>query len=654
MSHSIKVTFPDGVCKEFQKSTTGLEIARSISNNLAKKSAAILVNEKLADINLPIEQDADIKIITIEDQQGLEILRHTTTHVMAFAVQKHFPNCHLAIGPVIENGFYYDFGNTTIAESDFEKIEKSMQEIIRSNLPNIRKEVSKKEALEILKNQPYKIELINSFDENEIITIYQMGEGEENFIDLCRGPHVPFTGMIKAFKLLKTSACYWKNDQNNNSLRRVYGTAFSHEKQLKNHLKELEKAEQRDHNKLGRSLDIFTNDENVGKGLPLLTPRGTTLKKILQRFIEDEEQRRGYQFTNTPFMAKSDLYKISGHWQHYKEDMFVVHVDDEELALRPMTCPFHFALYNQKHHSYRDLPIRYAETSTLFRNESSGEMHGLIRVRQFTLSDGHIICREDQLKEEFKKSLDLLNYVLQSLGLEDYHFRFSKWDETKKEKYIDDKESWHNTEKIMKSILDELNLEYVEVKGEAAFYGPKLDIQMKNVHGKEDTILTVQIDFALPTRFKMSYVDETGEKKTPLVIHRSSIGCYERTIALLIEKYEGKFPLWLAPEQIAILSVSDKFNGYAKEVEEKFRKENFRVLCNFKNEPLKKKIKEMQLKKIPLMFIIGSAEQQNQSVSIRLGDGKTFDNFSTKDLIEILKKNISNKDLQEKLFLQLT
>ena len=498
--------------------------------------------------------------------------------------------------------------------------------------------------MEILKEQPYKIEIVNSLSEEEPISFYQMGD---DFIDLCRGPHVPFTGMIRAFKILKTSACYWKNDQKSDTLRRVYGTAFIHEKQLKNYLKELEQAKERDHNKLGRELDLFTSDENVGKGLPLLTPRGTTLKTVLQRFIEDEEQRRGYQFTNTPFMAKSDLYKVSGHWQHYKDDMFVLHVDDEELALRPMTCPFHFSLYNQKHHSYRDLPVRYAETSTLFRNESSGEMHGLIRVRQFTLSDGHIICRLDQLKEEFKKSLDLLNYVLQSLGLEDYYFRFSKWDESKKEKYIDDKENWLKTEKMMKSILDDLKLDYQEIKGEAAFYGPKLDIQMKNVYGKEDTILTVQIDFALPTRFKMNYIDEKGEKQIPFVIHRSSIGCYERTIALLIEKYGGKFPLWMAPEQIAVLTVSDKFNDYGKVVADKLI-QNFRVLSNFKNEPLKKKIKEMQMKKIPLMIILGSEEKENQFVSVRLFNSIILNGLSIEKLIESLIKNIKNKEgLQE-------
>lgn len=646
----IKITFPDGNVKEFQSPVTGLEICQSISNNFAKKSAAIFVNEELKDIHSKIEEDANVKIVTIEEELGLEILRHTTTHVMAYAIQKNFSKPHLAIGPVIENGYYYDFGNIEIGESDFEKIEKSMQEIIRSNLPNIRKEVSRQEALEILKDQPYKIELINSFDQDEQITLYQMGDDENDyFIDLCRGPHLPFTGMIKSFKLLKTSACYWKNDQNNDTLRRVYGTAFTNDKELKNHLKQLQEAKERDHNKLGRDLDIFTSDENVGKGLPLLTPRGTTLKKVLQRFIEDEEQRRGYQFTNTPFMAKSDLYKISGHWQHYKEDMFVLHVDDEELALRPMTCPFHFALYNQKHHSYKDLPIRYAETSTLFRNESSGEMHGLIRVRQFTLSDGHIICRLDQLKEEFKKSLDLLNFVLQSLGLDDYYFRFSKWDKTKKEKYIDDEESWQTSENMMRSILDELDLDYVEAEGEAAFYGPKLDIQMKNVYGKEDTILTIQIDFALPTRFKMNYVDDKGEKQTPLVIHRSSIGCYERTIALLIEKYAGKFPLWLAPEQIAILTVSEKFNDYGEEVLEKLVMQDFRALSNFKNEPLKKKIKEMQLKKIPIMIIIGSEEKENKSLSIRLGNGKMFNNFLINPTTELLLDHINKKEPLEKL-----
>ena len=547
---SISLKFPDGKIVEYSSGITGEEIAKNISEGLLRIACGIKITPKFDsekrevyeeatyDLATPITEDASISILTLKDKEGLEILRHTSAHIMAYALEILYPEVLLTIGPVIENGFYYDFDKLKLKQEDLSAIEAEMKKIVDSKYPLYREEISKAEALKLFEKNTYKIELINGFPEAEKISIYKMGE----FVDLCRGTHLPHTGMAKVFKLLRLTGAYWRGDSNNTMLTRLYATSFADKKELKQYLEQLALAEERDHNKLGRELGYFTTDEVVGKGLPLLTAKGSTIKRILQRFIEDEEIKRGYEFTHTPLMAKSDLYKISGHWQHYQKDMFVLHLDSEELALRPMTCPFHFLLYNQTKRSYRDLPIRYAETSTLFRNEASGEMHGLIRVRQFTLSDGHIICRLDQLESEFSQSLNLLIFVLKTLNLKNYTFRFSKWDPSKKgDKYIDDPEAWEHTQSQMKSILDKLKIEYVEAEDEAAFYGPKLDIQMKNVYGKEDTILTIQIDFALPERFDMKYTDNEGQEIRPLVIHRSSIGCYERTIALLLEEYNGVF-----------------------------------------------------------------------------------------------------------------
>ena len=494
-----------------------------------------------------------------------------------------------------------------------------------------------------------KVELIEALPDDAEITFYKQGA----FTDLCRGPHLPSTDKIKAFKLLSLTGAYWHGDENNKMLTRIYGTAFDKKSTLENYLVEMEEAKKRDHNKLGRELGIFMTDENIGQGLPLLMPKGAKMMQILQRFVEDEEEKRGFMITKTPYMAKNNLYKTSGHWSHYKDKMFIVgdeEKDEEVLALRPMTCPFQFTIYKNGLKSYRDLPIRYGETATLFRKEASGEMHGLIRIRQFTLSDGHIVCMPEQVEEEFKKCLDLSYYILQCLGLkEDVTFRFSKRDKNDKEKYIDDDNAWDNTEELMRQILNNIGIEYEEAEGEAAFYGPKLDVQAKNVYGKEDTIITIQIDFALAKRFDMTYVDVTGEKKHPFIIHRSSIGCYERTLAMLIEKYAGAFPLWFAPVQVSLLTITDRTKEYAENLKEKLQAKGIRVETDYRNEKIGYKIREAQMSKVPYMVVLGDKEVEENVLAVRSraeGDlGKmTQEEFIDKLVEEIEKKIIKNVD----------
>ena len=545
---------------------------------------------------------------------------HTSSHILAQAVKRLFPTAKLGIGPAIDNGFYYDFDiQTPFTSEDLNKIQSEIKKIIKENLPIERFELPRTEALELMKDNPYKVELINDLPECESISFYKQGE----FTDLCAGPQLASTGKIKALKLLSATAAYWKGDQNNKSLCRIYGISFPSKDELNDYVAKLEEAKSRDHNKLGRELGIFMTDEKIGQGLPILMPKGAKIMQTLQRFIEDEEQRRGYLPTKTPYMAKSDLYKVSGHWQHYKDGMFVLGDGDESegqevLALRPMTCPFQFAIYNAGLHSYRDLPVRYSETATLFRNESSGEMHGLIRVRQFTLSEGHLIVTPEQLEDEFAGVLDLIDYVMSAIGIkEDIWYRFSKWDANNKDKYVGTAEEWENAQILMKKIIDKMGIHYVEADGEAAFYGPKLDIQCRNVHGKEDTIITIQLDFALADRFDMTYVDADGVKKRPYIIHRSSIGCYERTLALLIEKYVGALPLWLAPTHAKILPISEKFNDYAKSVREKLTNAGLSVEVDERNEKLGKKIRDTQLQKIAYTLIVGEAEETNGTVSLR-------------------------------------
>ncbi len=614
----IKVTLKDGSVKEFEAGLSVYEIAKSISEGLARNACCGVVNGKVCDLREEVKEDVSLSICTFDSQEGKDAVRHSISHVLAYAVKRLFPETKLAIGPSIATGFYYDFDkDVAFSAQDLEKLEAEMKKIIKEN-PSIEKfELPRDEALELMKDEPYKVELINDLDEDEIISFYKIGE----FTDLCAGPHVMSLKPIKAIKLTRSAGAYWKGDEKNKMLTRIYGTAFLKKSELDEYLEAIEEAKKRDHNKLGRELKLFTTDENVGQGLPLLMPKGAKIVQTLQRWVEDEEERRGYVLTKTPLMAKSDLYKISGHWDHYKDGMFVLgdeEKDEEVFALRPMTCPFQYTIYNAEQHSYRDLPIRYGETSTLFRNESSGEMHGLIRVRQFTLADGHLIVTPEQLEEEFKGVLELIQYLMKTLGIdEDISYRFSKWDPNNTEKYINDPEAWNKTQDTMRTILDHLKINYVEADDEAAFYGPKLDLQCRNVHGKEDTLFTVQIDFALAERFDMSYIDKNGEKKRPYIIHRSSIGCYERTLAMLIEKYAGAFPTWLSPVQVKVLPISDKYNDYAESVVKSLRNKGVRIEADYRAEKIGYKIREARLERTPYILVVGEKEAANNEVSVR-------------------------------------
>ena len=640
----IKITLKDGSVKEFESGVSVLDIAKSISEGLARNACCGIINGKVVDLRTKVNEDVELSICTADSQEGMDTIRHSISHVLASAVKRLFPEAKLAIGPSIANGFYYDFDvENPFSTADLEKLEDEMRKIIKENPSIERFELPKNEALELMKDEPYKVELINDLPEGEVISFYKLGD----FTDLCAGPHLMSIKNVKAVKLLKSTGAYWKGNEKNKMLSRIYGTAFLKKSELEAHLEALEEAKKRDHNKLGRELKIFTTDENVGQGLPLLMPKGAKLFQILSRWIEDLEESRGYVLTKTPYMAKSDLYKISGHWDHYKEGMFVLgdeEKDDEVMALRPMTCPFQYTIYNAEQHSYKELPIRYAETSTLFRNENSGEMHGLIRVRQFTLADGHLIVTPEQLEDEFRGVVDLIKYVMETLGIQDdITDRVSKWDPNNKKKYIDEPEAWENTQNIMRNILNHLGINYTEADDEAAFYGPKLDIQFKNVHGKEDTIITVQIDFALAERFDMTYIDKNGEKKHPYIIHRSSIGCYERTIAMLIEKYAGAFPTWMSPVQVKILPISDKYNEYANKVAASLREKSVRVETDFRAEKIGYKIREARLERTPYILVVGEQEAENNTVAVRSrknGDEGSIalEDFENRILLEIAKK----------------
>lgn len=614
----MKITLKDGSSINFDRKVKVSEVAQAISEGLYRNAVCAKVDGVLVDLSTEIENDCELQIITLKDKEGLNVYRHTTSHVLAQAIKNIFPTSKLAIGPTIEDGFYYDVEfKTPITRDDLVKIENEMKEIIKGDFPLERIVYSKKDALKIFKDfsEPYKVEIINDLPAGSTISCYKQG----GFIDLCRGPHLPSTGKIKAFKLTSITGAYWRGDEKNKMLTRIYGTAFEKKSELDEHLEKLEQAKLRDHNKLGRDLGIFMTEDVIGQGLPILMPKGAKIMQILQRFVEDEEEKRGFMITKTPNMAKSDLYKISGHWDHYRDKMFIVgDVNSPDvMALRPMTCPFQYQIYKNGLKSYRDLPVRFFETATEFRNEASGEMHGLIRVRQFTLADGHLICRPDQVEEEFKRCLDLSYYFLDCLGMrDDVTFRFSKRGKNKA-KYIDNDKAWDDTEALMKQILDDIGLDYVEADDEAAFYGPKLDVQAKNVFGKEDTIITIQIDFAAGHSFDMTYIDENGEKQYPFVIHRSSIGCYERTLAMLIEKYAGAFPLWLCPTQVKVLSLTDRTADYAKKVVEKLQYAGLRAEADLRNEKIGYKIREAQLDKIPYMFIVGDKEMEENKVSVR-------------------------------------
>ena len=581
------------------------------------------------------------------EMNELQTLRHSASHVMAQAVKRLFPNTKLAIGPAIDTGFYYDFDTEhAFTPDDLTAIEAEMKKIAKENLKIERFELPRAEALELMKDEPYKLELINDLPEDAVISFYKQGE----FCDLCAGPHVNYTSKIKAYKLLSATGAYWRGDEKNKMLQRIYGTAFFTKDELEAHLEQLEEAKKRDHNKLGRELELFTTSDIIGQGLPIILPKGARIIQLLQRFVEDEEQKRGWQMTKTPLMAKSDLYKLSGHWDHYQDSMFILgdpEKDKEVFALRPMTCPFQYQAYLNRGRSYRDLPMRLSETSTLFRNEASGEMHGLIRVRQFTISEGHLMCTPEQLEAEFKGCLEITNYMLKTLGLyEDVSYRFSQWDPDNREKYIGTEEQWNEAQGVMKVILDDLGIDYKIGIGEAAFYGPKLDIQIKNVHGKEDTLITLQIDQMLAEKFGMEYVDKDGTRKKPYIIHRTSIGCYERTLALLIEKYAGAFPLWLAPVQIKLIPIADRHHDYVYEVKKKLEAAGIiRIEVDDRSEKVGYKIREAQLEKVPYMIVVGDKDIENNVISVRSrkdGDkgSMSVDEFIAAALDEINEKRL--------------
>ena len=575
---------------------------------------------------------------------SLDTLRHSAAHVLAMAVQKHYSKATLGIGCPIENGFYHDFDGIKITEENLKAIESSMKHIIKQNLPFKKEIVSKQKARRMFKSEPYKLELIKELP-GSTVTIYWTGK---DFANLCKGPHVKSTGEIKAFKLLRVAGAYWKGSEKNKMLTRIYGAAFDSKNKLNEFLKTLAEAESRDHIKLGKKLGLFVTSEAVGKGLPLLTPKGATIKRELMRFIQDEEIRRGYQYTDTPVLTKTDLYKISGHLAHYRDSMFIFKIDkNTELALRPMTCPHQFMIYKAFPHSYRELPIRYAELANLFRKEQSGELHGLIRIWQFMLADAHIICEPDQLEAEFKGVVNLIQYVMKTLGFTDFWYRFSKWDPKRKDKYAGTPKQWTASQSAMKRILDSMKLKYVEATGEAAFYGPKLDIQMKNVYGKEDTLFTVQVDFSSAEKFDMEYVGKDGKKHRPLIIHRASIGCIERTMALLIEKYAGAFPTWLAPIQAKVLNFTDRNLRYAKKVEEALRSEGIRVEVDYEPNTIQKKVRNAELERVPYTLVVGDKEQKAGTVAVRTRGKKKID-FGVKlsTFVKHVKKEIESRSIR--------
>ena len=644
------IKLKDGSVKEYSAPVTAAEITKDISMGLYRNACCVSINGKIADLRTVVEGDCDFEVLTFDDEDGKKAFNHTASHVMAQAVKRLYPNAKLTIGPAIENGFYYDFDvDTHFTQDDLDKIEKEMKVIIKENYPIERFELPADEAIKLMeeKGEPYKIELIKEHSEKgEPISFYKQGE----FTELCAGPHIPEMKVIKAFKLTNCTGAYWRGDEKNKMLCRVYGIAFPKASMLEDYINALEEAKKRDHNKLGRELELFTTVDYIGQGLPILLPKGTKIIQTLQRWVEDEEAKRGWQLTKTPLMAKSDLYKISGHWDHYKDGMFVMgdeEKDKEVFALRPMTCPFQYQAYLNRPRSYRDLPLRYDETSTLFRNEASGEMHGLIRVRQFTISEGHLMCRPDQLEDEFKACLELTNYMMEKIGLkEDLTYRFSLWDPNDREKYIGTEEQWNEAHGVMKTILDDLNIDYKVGIGEAAFYGPKLDIQIKNVFGKEDTLVTIQIDQMLAEKFGMEYVDKDGIKKNPYIIHRTSIGCYERTLALLIEKYAGAFPTWLAPVQVKLLPIADRHLDYLLEAKKALEAKGIRCEVDDRSEKIGFKIRSAQLEKVPYMLLAGDKDIENNTVSLRTRSGGDKGAMALDEFVEKIVAEVESKSLE--------
>ena len=616
----MKITLKDGSSKEYSEAKSVYDIAKDISEGLARVACAGEVDGEVVDLRTVIDHDCALNILTPNDKEGLRVIRHTASHVLAEAVKRLFPEAKVTIGPAIDDGFYYDFDAQPFSRDDLDKLEAEMKKIIKEGHELKRFTLPRQEAIQLMKekNEPYKVELIEDLPEDAEISFYDQG----GFVDLCAGPHLMSTKGIKAFKLTSSSMAYWRGDSEKARLQRIYGTVFNKKEELNEYLEKLEDAKRRDHNKLGREMGLFTTVDVIGQGLPLFTPKGTKMIMKLQRWIEDlEDNDWGYVRTRTPLMAKSDLYKISGHWDHYKDGMFVLgdeEHDKEVFALRPMTCPFQYYVYKNEQHSYRDLPYRMSETSTLFRCEDSGEMHGLTRVRQFTISEAHLVIRPDQAEEELKRCFDLSYYVLSVLGLEgDVTYRLSKWDPANKKKYLGDDEYWNRTQEALREVLREKGVDFVEADGEAAFYGPKIDIQAKNVYGKEDTMITIQLDCALAENFDMYSVDQDGEKKRPYIIHRTSLGCYERTLAWLIEKYAGKFPTWLCAEQVRVLPISDKYEEYANKVCAELKKNGVDATVDNRSEKIGYKIREARMDRLPYMLVVGQQEEADGTVSVR-------------------------------------
>lgn len=643
----INVELKGGVVKEFENNTTAAEVAKSLGGGLYKAVCACKINGQVMDLRTELTEDCKLELLTFDDPDGKKAFWHSASHVLAQAVKRLYPEAKCAIGPAVDNGFYYDFDvEKPFSPEDLQKIKAEMKAIVKSGEVIERFELPPEEAEKLLSDmgETYKVELVKEHaGKGENISFYKQGD----FTDLCAGPHLLSVAPLKAIELTNCTGAYWRGDANNAQLCRVYGTAFPKASMLEEYLKQVEEAKSRDHNKLGRELELFTTSDVIGQGLPILLPKGARIIQLLQRFVEDEEQKRGWLLTKTPYMAKSDLYKISGHWDHYKDGMFVLgdeEKDKEVFALRPMTCPFQYQAYLNRGRSYRDLPLRYNETSTLFRNEASGEMHGLIRVRQFTISEGHLMCTPEQLEQEFKGCLELAIYMLKTLGLyEDVSYRFSQWDPNDKEKYIGTTEQWEEAQGIMEKILNHLEIPYAVGVGEAAFYGPKLDIQIKNVHGKEDTLITIQIDQLLAEKFGMEYVDKDGVKKNPYIIHRTSIGCYERTLALLIEKYAGAFPMCLAPVQVKLLPIADRHLDYVYEVKKALEAKGMRVEIDDRSEKIGYKIREAQLEKVPYMILVGDKDIENNTVSVRDRREGDIGAMSLEDFIAKAVEEIESK-----------
>ena len=645
------ITLKDGSKKEYSEARSVIDIAYDISEGLARAACAGEVNGEVVDLRTVLEDDCELNILTARDEKGLAVLRHTASHVMAQAVQNLYPEAKVAIGPSIDTGFYYDFDHEPFSREDLDAIEKEMKKIIKKGAKIERFTKSREDAIAYFKekNEPYKVELIEDLPEGEEISFYSQGD----WTDLCAGPHLMSVKGVKAFKLLSSSSAYWRGSEKNAMLTRIYGTAYATKDELKEHLEQMEEAKRRDHNKLGREMKIFTTVDVIGQGLPLIMPNGVIMMQELQRWIEDEETKRGYVRTKTPLMAKSDLYKISGHWDHYKDGMFVLgdeETDKEVFALRPMTCPFQYYVYKNTQKSYRDLPYRMSETSTLFRSEDSGEMHGLTRVRQFTITEAHNVIRPDQAEEELKNCFDLAYYVLSTLGLQDdVTYRLSKWDPANKKKYLGDEDYWNRTQEALREVLREKGVPFVEADGEAAFYGPKIDIQAKNVYGKEDTMITIQLDCAIAENFDLYYIDQNGDKVRPYIIHRTSMGCYERTLAWLIEKYAGKFPTWLCPEQVRVLPISEKYEEYANKVCAELKKNDIDVTVDNRSEKIGFKIREARLDKLPYMLVVGQQEEADGTVSVRSRFAGNEGTKSLDEFIDAICKEIRTKEIRKEL-----